>query len=98
MGAGASPGLLIVKSGFILFIKSYQFPLQINTFERERELKIAENVFWICSTSVLSKARDFLFVPTRDQKSKNHLFVIYICFSPYFKLIFPFFNLFLFKL
>jgi hypothetical protein len=33
MGAG----LLAVKSGFILFIKSYQFPLQINTFERERE-------------------------------------------------------------
>jgi hypothetical protein len=30
-------GLLDVKSGFILFIKSYQFPLQINTFERERE-------------------------------------------------------------
>jgi hypothetical protein len=27
MGAG----LLAVKSGFILFIKSYQFPLQINT-------------------------------------------------------------------
>jgi len=33
MGAG----LLPVKSGFILFIKSYQFPLQINTIERERE-------------------------------------------------------------
>ena len=33
MGAG----LLAVKSGFILFIKSYQFPLQINTLERERE-------------------------------------------------------------
>jgi hypothetical protein len=32
MGAG----LLAVKSGFILFIKSYQFPLQINTLERER--------------------------------------------------------------
>ena len=31
MGAG----LLAVKSGFILFIKSYQFPLQINTLERE---------------------------------------------------------------
>jgi hypothetical protein len=30
MGAG----LLVVKSGFILFIKSYQFPLQINTLER----------------------------------------------------------------
>ena len=33
MGAG----LLAVKIGFILFIKSYQFPLQINTIERERE-------------------------------------------------------------
>jgi hypothetical protein len=33
MGAG----LLAVKSGFILFIKSDQFPLQINTLERERE-------------------------------------------------------------
>jgi hypothetical protein len=30
-------GLVAVKSGFILFIKSYQFPLQINTLERERE-------------------------------------------------------------
>jgi hypothetical protein len=36
MGAG----LLVVKSGFILFIKNYQFPLQINTLEREREPKI----------------------------------------------------------
>jgi hypothetical protein len=33
MGAG----LLAVKSGFILSIKNYQFPLQINTLERERE-------------------------------------------------------------
>jgi hypothetical protein len=33
------PGLLAVKSGFILFIKSYQFFLQINTLERERERK-----------------------------------------------------------
>ena len=30
MGAG----LLAVKSGFFLFIKSYQFPLHINTLER----------------------------------------------------------------
>jgi hypothetical protein len=29
--------LLAVKSGFILFIKDYQFSLQINTLERERE-------------------------------------------------------------
>jgi hypothetical protein len=35
MGAG----LLAVKSGFILFIKSYQFPLQINTLERERAIQ-----------------------------------------------------------
>ncbi len=34
MGAG----LLAVKSGFIVFIKSCQFPLQINTLERERYL------------------------------------------------------------
>jgi hypothetical protein len=34
MGAG----LLAVKSGFILFIKNYQFPIQINTLEREREV------------------------------------------------------------
>jgi hypothetical protein len=33
MGAG----LLAVKSGFTLFIKSYQFPLQINTLEKEIE-------------------------------------------------------------
>jgi hypothetical protein len=33
MGAG----LLAVKSGFILFIKNYQFPIQINTLERERD-------------------------------------------------------------
>jgi hypothetical protein len=33
MGAG----LLAVKSGFILFIKDYQFSLQINTLERERD-------------------------------------------------------------
>jgi hypothetical protein len=38
MGAG----LLAVKSGFILFIKNYQFPLQINTFEREREREAME--------------------------------------------------------
>ena len=31
MGAG----LLAVKSGFILFIKNYQFPIQINTLERD---------------------------------------------------------------
>jgi hypothetical protein len=31
-------GLLAVKSGFIYFIKNYQFPLQINTLERESAL------------------------------------------------------------
>jgi hypothetical protein len=33
MGAG----LLAVKSGFIPFIQDYQFSLQINTLERDRE-------------------------------------------------------------
>jgi hypothetical protein len=33
-------GLLAVRSGFILFIKNYQFPLQINTLERERARNI----------------------------------------------------------
>ncbi len=36
MGAG----LLTVKSGFILFIKNYQFPLQINTFERDLIVRV----------------------------------------------------------
>ncbi len=36
MGAG----LLAVKSGFILFIKSYQFFYTINTLERERAERI----------------------------------------------------------
>jgi hypothetical protein len=36
MGAGL---LAAVKSEFILFIKDYQFSLQINTLERERERK-----------------------------------------------------------
>jgi hypothetical protein len=38
MGAG----LLAVKSGFILFIKNYQFPIQINTLERERRERAME--------------------------------------------------------
>jgi hypothetical protein len=38
MGAG----LLSVKSGFVLFIKNYQFPLQINTLERERDAETVE--------------------------------------------------------
>ncbi len=40
MGAG----LLAVKSGFILFIKNYQFPLQINTLERERRGGFSEGL------------------------------------------------------
>jgi hypothetical protein len=40
MGAG----LLAVKSGFILFIKNYQFPIQINTLERENQLPDIENL------------------------------------------------------
>ena len=43
MGAG----LLAVKSGFILFIKNYQFPLQINTLEREREREPNKADFWL---------------------------------------------------
>ena len=35
MGAG----LLAVKSGFILFIKNYQFPLHITTLERESKMR-----------------------------------------------------------
>jgi hypothetical protein len=34
-------GLLAVKSGFILFNNNYQFPLQINTLEREKEREAA---------------------------------------------------------
>jgi len=39
---GIGAGLLAVKSGFILFIKSYQFSLQINTLKRERVLASAD--------------------------------------------------------
>ncbi len=35
---GMGAGLFAVESGFILFIKNYQFPLQINTFERESQI------------------------------------------------------------
>jgi hypothetical protein len=37
--------LLAVKSGFILF-KDYQFSLQINTLERERELSTLTGNFF----------------------------------------------------
>ena len=38
--------MLAVKSGFILFIKNYQFPLQINTLERERERERVQERPW----------------------------------------------------
>ena len=39
-------GFLTVKNGFILFIKDYQFSLQINTLEREREVtKVVDVAF-----------------------------------------------------
>jgi hypothetical protein len=44
MGAG----LLAVKSGVILFIKDYQFSLQINTLERERERERQSTVHVWC--------------------------------------------------
>jgi hypothetical protein len=53
MGAG----LLAVKSGFILFIKNYQFPLQINTLERERPWKkeVLAQVAQVCPRLVLAQ-------------------------------------------
>jgi hypothetical protein len=39
--------LLAVKSGFILFIQNYQFPLQINTLEREREREVRPRIFTV---------------------------------------------------
>jgi hypothetical protein len=41
MGAG----LLAVKSGFILFIKNYQFPIQIKRL-RERERRVLNFVYY----------------------------------------------------
>jgi hypothetical protein len=54
MGAG----LLAVKSGFILFIKSYQFPLQINTLERERETEPAAGFENPCGHDTVSFHQD----------------------------------------
>jgi len=48
MGAG----LLAVKSGFILFIKNYQFPIQINTLERERERIEAMELYFFSTLTV----------------------------------------------
>ncbi len=50
---GMGAGLLTVKNGFILFIKSYQFPLQINTLERERD-EIQDQMIWLSSHLTLS--------------------------------------------
>jgi hypothetical protein len=59
MGAG----LLAVKSGFILFIKSYQFSLQINTLERERErereIKIRPIHECWCDERLQTKTKEF---------------------------------------
>jgi hypothetical protein len=53
-------GLLSVKSGFILFIKDYQFSLQINTIERES--------IGICCTALIIQKEffttPFLILPT----------------------------------
>jgi hypothetical protein len=45
--------LLAVKSGFILFIKNYQFPIQINTLERDGRRKSSRRLrrFALGSTS-----------------------------------------------
>jgi hypothetical protein len=59
MGAG----LLAVKSGFILFIKSYQFPLQINTLEREREPKIRGIKKCRCDERLQTKTKEFTRLP-----------------------------------
>jgi hypothetical protein len=50
MGAG----LLAVKSGFILFIKNYQFPIQINTIEREEGLLLGSREL-LCLSSRISR-------------------------------------------
>ena len=54
MGAG----LLTVKSGFILFIKDYQFSLQINTLERERRWWVTKAVDCVFKTLLPFLARD----------------------------------------
>jgi hypothetical protein len=59
MGAG----LLAVKSGFILFIKNYQFPIQINTLERERE---REREREIASPGLLSRLFSAANLSLRD--------------------------------
>jgi hypothetical protein len=53
MGAG----LLAVESGFILFINNYQFPLQINTLEREREReRERDRVVRKCCLNLMNRA------------------------------------------
>ena len=75
MGAG----LLAVKSGFILFIKSYQFPLQINTLEREtmKQLSVYSHFFaerhmtQLSSKKILPPGPHEVFVPEKGFKLKN---------------------------
>jgi hypothetical protein len=64
MGAG----LLAVKSGFILFIKNYQFPLQINTLERERDTSRRRRVIQGLTSQV-----GRLQVQGRDTSRRCHL-------------------------
>jgi hypothetical protein len=57
MGAGLL-ALLAVKSGFILFIKDYQFSLQINTLERESPFGGILKKQETCSFSLSLRSRD----------------------------------------
>jgi hypothetical protein len=78
--------LLAVKNGFILFIKSYQFPLQINTIERivvyyesmKRELKIKPIYECRCDGRLQTKrftrlSHTGLVVELEHQKIKTRL-------------------------
>ncbi len=66
-------GLLAVKRGFILFIKSYQFPLQINTLERETRLidekfaEVCECDGWVCDLEIETRLIDEKFVNTMGE-------------------------------
>ena len=55
--------MLAVKSGFILFIKSYQFLLQMNTLEREREREYIEMVSVDLAEQIFF--RFFMFIMNR---------------------------------
>jgi hypothetical protein len=56
-----------VKSGFILFIKNYQFPLQINTLERECAPRSAAR-----GETEDPRRETFLFVTPRRPKQMLH--------------------------